>query len=97
MPVRSRNSVAMNGSSVMASAGTMGSGNMLVIMTIDIICPIKRIIAMYMNPAKCWSVKMLQMPQKESKSKLQPWKKKLLNPMWIALKVLTRSIERKGG
>jgi hypothetical protein len=36
----------------MANAGIIGSGNILVIMKIEMSCPSERIIAMYINPLK---------------------------------------------
>ena len=71
-PERSIRRVAMKGYRVMARAGMIGSGNMRLMATIEMICPKDKMIAIYMKPAKCLLEKMLQIPQKESKLQSQP-------------------------
>jgi hypothetical protein len=44
----------------------IGSGNILVIRTKDIICPSESTIAINIKPAKCKFEKRLHIPQKES-------------------------------
>jgi hypothetical protein len=56
----------MKGSRVMANAGIMGSGNIRVIMKMEISWPNERMIAINMNPVKWRLENKLQIPQKES-------------------------------
>lgn len=74
-PARSTMKLENIGSRVKAKAGMMGSGNILDIMTMDIICPRERMIAMYMNPEKWAYENKLNNPQNELKSNVAPLKK----------------------
>lgn len=65
-PEKSKIKVAMNGYKVIAKAGIIGSGNILVIKTKDTICPRESIIAIYIKPVKCKFEKRLHIPQKGS-------------------------------
>jgi len=75
--VRSIISEAKNGYKVITNAGIIGSGNIFVIQNTEKSWPSDSIIAIYMNPAKCWLENKLHIPQKESKSKVHPWTKTL--------------------
>jgi hypothetical protein len=63
---------AMKGSSVIASAGIIGSGNILVIITSEIIWPKANIIAIYIKAEKCKLENKLQIPKNESKVNSHP-------------------------
>lgn len=65
----------MAGSNAIAKLGMMGSGNRLEIMTKEMTKPIHKIIAMYMNAAKCFCEIMLRIPQNGSWSNVAPLKK----------------------
>lgn len=54
-------------------------------------------IAKYMKDVKCESVNTLKIPQKGSKSKVAPLKKKPIRVRLITLKELTINRERNGG
>lgn len=94
---KSRMREAMNGSRVMARAGMIGSGNILVIIKMEISWPSERMIAMNMKPEKWRFENRLQIPQKESNSKLHPWRKKLENAIKMHVRVLAMNMDRKGG
>lgn len=87
----------MQGYKVIPSAGIIGSGNILVTIKTEIICPKASTIAIYMKDAKCLLVNKLSIPQKESKSKVAPLKKKDRRPILKKLKIFTIVIDRKGG
>lgn len=66
---------ARNGYSVMAIAGMIGSGNILVTIKTETIWPKARTIAMYKKEVKWESLNILNIPQNGSKSKVAPLKK----------------------
>lgn len=97
MPPKSTIKEAKNGYRVIAIAGIIGSGNILVTKSTEMSWPKSSTIAIYMKEVKCESLMILKMPQNESKSKVAPLKKYEIKSILIVLKQFTKSIDRKGG
>lgn len=70
--VRSIINEAKNGYRLITNAGIIGSGNIFVSQKTEKSWPSEIIMAIYMNPEKCWFENKLHIPQNESKSKVHP-------------------------
>ena len=86
--------VATTGYKVIARAGRIGSENSFEISTNDTNIPKHRTIDMYMKPAKCYWLKMLNHPNLGSVSKVRPLKKYVLKAMLKHIKKFTKSIDK---
>ena len=53
--------------------------------------------AIYIKPVKCRCEKRLHIPQKESKSKVHPCRRKLEKHIKMHIIIFTINIDRKGG
>lgn len=81
----------------MAKLGMIASGKRFEIITNDMTSPMHKMIAMYINAAKCFWENMLRIPQKGSWSKVAPLKKYVENIMFMQTMEFTSNIERYGG